>query len=87
MKVHLQFQANESLPPDLCLQLKRHLANTLASYGLTAQVSMDLEAELEAYQLFWQWNEQRRNDAKIEVAMRGLLGDDFPKTPGDAEVK
>ncbi len=84
MRVHLQFQANESLPPDLYLQLKRSLSNLLVSYGLIGAVTEDRQSELEAYQRFWQWQAERLREGPVI----GLVApDDFPQTPGDAEVK
>lgn len=76
MKVILAFEANESLPPDLCTQLLVAITRIVDSYGLGADVILDRRSELEAHQRFWAWRlEQRRAEAN-----------DFPKTPGDSEV-
>ncbi len=60
MKVALEFEVNESLPPDLSTQLRRAVGAVIQGYGLGATVIIDRQSELEAFQRFWEWRAEQR---------------------------
>ena len=62
MKLRLEFEPHDCLPPKLVDGLKRALVATLEAHGIAPDVRTANEgAQMEAYTRFFAWNEARLN--------------------------
>lgn len=50
-----EFEAKETVPPAVWNQVRRALAATLELYGLQPTIRENRQAELDAYQRYWEW--------------------------------
>lgn len=66
MRIRLEFEPHESMPPAIFSQVAKAVGHAVEQYGLTAAIEMDRRAELEAYQRYWQWQRQQLADAEVK---------------------
>jgi len=59
MKVQLIFEAHDCLPSKLVDSLKRAIASILELHGIPPSIDTNRDREMEAYQAFFRWNENR----------------------------
>jgi hypothetical protein len=55
MKLRVEFETDDVVPPMLWQQCQRAMANILVGYGFTPRISVDFDSRTEAERRYWEW--------------------------------